>query len=159
MNESNVLITKKGGMTGLTSTSLCGLKVAVEAGSSEAAELPDSSKKCQADGKQAIGVQVYPNQGAQYLAVTSGRADVINTPTSNGDYLIKTRPDNFQQAGSTYGQVPVAIVLRKSSPLTRAVQSAINELMKNGTYAKIFDKWGLKNATIARSKINDASGK
>jgi len=159
MNESNILITKKGGKTGLTPTSLCGLKVAVEAGSSEAAALPDSSKTCQADGKQAISVQIYPNQGAQYLAVASGRADVINTPTSNGDYLIKTRPDDFQQAGPTYGQVPVAIVLRKSSPLTSAVQSAVNELIKNGTYAKIFAKWGLNNAAIARSKVNDASGK
>lgn len=159
MADSSVVITRKGGKTDLTENTLCGLRVSVEASSTQAADIPVRSAKCQAEGKEPIQLQIYTDQGQQYLAVTSGRADVINTPTSNGDYLIKTRPNDFQQAGPTYSSIPIAIVLQKGSGLTQAVQAAVNTLMANGSYAQILKKWGLSNAAIARSEVNMQSGK
>ena len=41
------------------------------------------------------------------------------------------------------GALAQAIALPDKSPLGPAVQAAMSEIVKNGTYAKILDKWGV----------------
>jgi polar amino acid transport system substrate-binding protein len=156
-SDGQILITKKGGKTGLTEDTLCGLKVAVVASNLQAEQMPVKSENCVSEGKQPIAVQVYPTQAEQYLSVTSGRADVLNTGGSNGGYLVKTSPDAFEQAGPPFATVPVAIVLKKDSPLSEAMAAAVNKLIENGTYAKLFDKWGLSDWTTDEAKVNPAT--
>ncbi len=156
-SDGQILISKKGGKTGLTEDTLCGLKVAVVASNLQAEQMPIKSEKCVSEGKQPIDVQVYPTQAEQYLSVSSGRADVLNTGGSNGGYLVKTSPAAFQQAGEPFATVPVAIVLKKGSPLSEAMAAAINKLIENGTYKDLFDKWGLSDWTTDGAKVNPAT--
>lgn len=158
-SDGEMLIGKKGGKTELTADTLCGLKVAVTASNVMAEKMPSRSDKCVSEGKQAIAVQVYPTQSEMYLSVSSGRADVLATASSNGGYLIKTNPNAFQQAGPTYDSVPVAMVIKKDSPLSDAVAAAVNKLIEDGTYAQIFDKWGQTDSAVKESKINPATAK
>lgn len=158
--DGEILVGKKGGgKTELTPDSLCGLKVAATASTVMAESLPTRSEKCVTEGKQPIEVLVYPTQSEMYLAVTSGRADILNTAASNGGYLIKTNPDAFEQAGPTYDTIPIALVIKKDSPLSDAVAAAVNKLIEDGTYEEILEKWGQKNSTVDQAKVNPATAK
>jgi polar amino acid transport system substrate-binding protein len=48
----------------------------------------------------------------------------------------------------------VGFAFKKGSRLTRAFQAAVNELIKDGTYARILDKWGTGASAIKTSRIN-----
>ena len=55
------------------------------------------------------------------------------------------------------GQVsstPAGFVTAKGSPLAPAISDAVNELIGDGTYAKIFAKWSLAGSAIPHSQVN-----
>ena len=48
----------------------------------------------------------------------------------------------------------IGIGLPKDSPMAKPIQAAVQELIANGTYGKILDKWGLQKGAITTSPIN-----
>lgn len=154
MKDAVMLVSKKDGPTGLTPDTLCGLAVATVKGSVMAEDLTTRSKACEEAGDDPIEVQVYAEDATATLALESGRADVAAASAISGGYLIKTKPDDFQLAGETYDPVLVGFLLEKDSELSPAVEAAIDELIANGTYADIMEKWGLSESTIDNSEIS-----
>jgi polar amino acid transport system substrate-binding protein len=70
------LIVKSGNPANLTLDTLCGHKIAVEKGTIYADDyLPVFTKACTDAGKQAISVDLYPDQPQATLALSSGRAE------------------------------------------------------------------------------------
>ncbi len=43
---------------------------------------------------------------------------------------------------------------RRAPPLTKAFQAAVDELIKDGVYARILEKWGTTASAIDASEIN-----
>ena len=57
---------------------LCGESVAAERGTTQADDATAQDKKCKANGDPGVEVQVFPDQNAANLALSSGRADVVD---------------------------------------------------------------------------------
>ncbi|HET9090616.1 MAG TPA: ABC transporter substrate-binding protein [Acidimicrobiales bacterium] len=146
--------TKIGGIA-----NICGLTVAVEQGTTEESDAKTQSGKCTKAHKKAVNVSVYPNQNLANEAVASGHAQVGFADTPVAAYQVKQSHGKFKLVGAAYAPSPYGLAVAKSTKLTKAVHAALLYLVKKGTYASIFKKWGVSSIAIKASgvKINGAT--
>jgi polar amino acid transport system substrate-binding protein len=125
---------------------LCGHSVGVIAGSYYIDQIHTANKDCAAAGKGAIKLQTYPNDGARILAVTNGRVEITATNEDSMAYTIASQNVPLELQKLVYEPVEQAIVIPKGDKVGPAVEAAMQELVSNGTYAKILKKWGVGHA-------------
>jgi polar amino acid transport system substrate-binding protein len=140
---------------------LCGQKVAAERGTTQADDATAQDKKCKAAGKPGVTVQVYPDQNAVNLALSSGRADVDMSDSPPAAYAVEQSNGQFKLTGKQYGVAAYGIAIPKNSGLAKPVLDALKAVMADGTYDKIFQYWGLVKkgpagcpCTITNPQIN-----
>jgi len=129
---------------------LCGQTVAVERGTTQEADATAQDKKCKASGKPGVTVQVFPDQNAANLALSSGRGDVGMADSPPAAYAVEQSDGKFKLSGKPYGAAAYGIAIPKDSGLAKPVLDALKDVMADGTYKRIFDYWGL-SATSATS--------
>jgi len=152
-----VLDKNKGEYT--SQSDLCGKNVGFETGVAAATELPIISTKCTSDGKAAITLLPFANDGAGLTALDSGRADAYVMDSTAGSY----------QAQLSRGKAnPLAVVLngiitpsnlgfvvgKQNTGLEKAVQSSLNDLIKSGAYKKLLSKYGFDAYAVTSATIN-----
>jgi polar amino acid transport system substrate-binding protein len=147
----------QGGPTINTLADLCGHKVSVEKGTTQADDATAQSKKCKAAGKPAVAVQVYPDQNGANLALSSGRGDVGMSDSPVAAYVVKKSNGQFKVVGKTYGEAPYGIAIPKKSGLQKPVQAAMKKLIAGGQYKAILTKWGVQAGAITDPVVNGAT--
>src|SRR5919201_3127068 len=83
-------------------SSLCGVTVAVEKGTTQADDSTAQGKKCTTAGKKPVKVLTFPDQNGANLAITSGRAQVGMADSPVVAYQVKKSGGQFKQVGTTY---------------------------------------------------------
>jgi polar amino acid transport system substrate-binding protein len=146
----------KGGPTINTLADLCGHKVAVERGTTQAADATSQSAKCKHAGKPAVTVLVFPDQNAANLAISSGRGQVGMADSPVADYIVKKSNGQFKLTGKSYNTAPYGIAIPKGDGMTKPILRALKVLMPNGTYKKILTTWGIQAGAITNPTINGA---
>lgn len=136
---------------------LCGQKVAVERGTTQADDASAQSKKCVAAGKAPAKVQTFPDQSGANLALSSGRARVGMADSPVADYQVKQSRGQFKLSGTPYGTAPYGIAIPKGSGLAQPILDALKVLMSRGTYTSILRKWGVQSGAITDPAINAAT--
>ena len=137
-------------------SSLCGTTVAVEKGTTQAADSTAQSKKCTSAGKKPVKVLTFTDQNGANLAITSGRAQVGMADSPVADYQVKKSGGQFKLVGKPYGTAPYGIAMPKDLKLTKPVLDALKTLMSNGKYMEILKKWGIQSGAISNPQINGA---
>lgn len=134
---------------------LCGAKVGVQKGSSQAAEIaPMLSKQCQSKGNEPVEVQTYPDSSAALLALRSSRIDgvLIDSPVMG---YAATQSDGRLKVAGTIHQSPVAIGTPKGNGLIKPLQGALKHLNQTGALEKSLKAWGMSDSVIHKFPIND----
>lgn len=91
-------VVQKGNPNKVDSSNLCGVKVAVQTGTTQEEEVNKANEQCKADGKDAIDIQSSKLQTDVTTAVASGKADIFyaDTPglpaTPSSRPVIRSRP-------------------------------------------------------------------
>jgi polar amino acid transport system substrate-binding protein len=147
---------KSGGPTINTLADLCGRSVAVERGTIQADDAHAQSEKCTAEGKTGVQVAVYPDQNAANLAISSGRQEVGMADSPVAAYIVKQSNGQFELTGEPYNTAPYGIAIPKGNGMAQPVLDALKELMANGTYDAILEKWGIQEGAITNPVINGA---
>jgi polar amino acid transport system substrate-binding protein len=137
-------------------SSLCGVTVAVEKGTTQADDSTAQSKKCTSGGKKAVKVLTFPDQNGANLAITSGRAQVGMADSPVADYQVKQSGGQFKVVGTPYGTAPYGIAIPKGNGMDKPILDALKQLMSNGQYKSILDKWGIADGAISNPTINGA---
>ncbi|WP_328912090.1 MULTISPECIES: ABC transporter substrate-binding protein [unclassified Streptomyces] len=136
-------------------TDLCGLTVATSPGSTFQQILEDGAAKCGEAGKKPYKVQYFADTAPIFLGLQNGKVDIFFGPTLSLKY------DEARVPGTKYlGQIsttPVGFVTEKGSPIAKALSDAVNKLIADGDYAKIFEKWGVPGTGIDKSEVNPAA--
>ncbi|WP_035845716.1 ABC transporter substrate-binding protein [Kitasatospora azatica] len=148
---------KKGNPNKVDANDLCGKKVAVQTGTTQADSIKNTiNPACVKAGKPPI-----PNDGDKFdlqtdvtTALVSGRDDAMLADSPVVDYAVQQTGGQLQTIGSVTDTAPYGVVLPKGTDLTKAVQGAIQSLMSNGTYKAILQKWGVQAGAISSSQIN-----
>lgn len=138
--------------------SACGLKVAVETGTTEEQdELPAKSKACTDAGKPAIQILKFDGQDQATNAVVLGQADAMSADSPITDYAIAKSGGKLQAAGKTFEVAPYGVAVDKGSKLGVALQKAYQAIVDDGTYTKILAKWGVQDGALSTITINAAA--
>lgn len=133
---------------------LCGYKVAGQKGGADVAALEQLAKACKAAGKPAIKILQFPRSPDAYQALMSGQADAWMTEEVAALLLKDEMNAKIEFADSfPLGDGKLAGLTGLSFRLDDAaikdpVMKALDSMVKDGTYAKIWKKWGLTSAAI-----------
>jgi len=144
--EGSGIIVPKGNTKHITTMkSLCGLKVSIVTGSI----FPDVVKKLNETDCAGNDVQLSEtaDQTAPYLAVASGQADASMNTYGVSNYAFNTATGGIQSK-LELSPVPLfapaiqGIAFSKDKDaLMKSVGGALQEMVKDGSYQKIMDKW------------------
>lgn len=136
----------------------CGLKVAVQAGTTEDLdELPPKSKACTDAGKPAIQVFKFDGQDQATNALVLGQVQAMSADSPITEYAIHQQSDKIQAAGTTFEVAPYGFALPKGGEMTDVIQKTLQSLIDDGTYKKILDKWGVASGAVTEATVNAAS--
>ncbi|MFF3007116.1 MULTISPECIES: ABC transporter substrate-binding protein [unclassified Kitasatospora] len=158
-NSGSAIAVKKGNPDKVDPADLCGKKVAVQTGTTQADEIKDTrNPDCAKAGKPGI-----QNDGDKFdlqtdvtNAVVSGRDQAMMADSQVVDYAIKQAGGQLEKLGSTYGVAPYGVAVAKGSKLTPAIQGAVQSLIDDGTYKQILTKWGVESGALDKSTVNGA---
>lgn len=148
---------KAGGPTINTLDDLCGHHVSVEKGTTQQDDSTAQDMKCKNAGKSGVDVQVYPDQNATNLALSSGRADVSMADAPVAVYVVQQSNGQFKLTGQQYGPFPYGIAIPKNNGMAKPILDAVKELIKDGIYTQILTKWGVQSGAIDNPQINGAT--
>ena len=136
-----------------SNSSLCGKTVALQSGTSYAAQIATLSKSI-CPSKKPISTISVTSPPEQQTQVQIGRAVALaQGPEINGA-LELSQKGKWHVIGKTFNVLDYGIMFNKNdTQLGKAIQAGLNVLIKNGTYNKILVKWhlsgdGVKAATI-----------
>ncbi|MEG3133816.1 transporter substrate-binding domain-containing protein [Rouxiella sp. T17] len=149
-----IIVLKKSAVAeNATLNDFCGKTIALLASHPSTKTFEAQSEKCVAEGKKAITVSQFPDRGATWLALRSGRADATLGYTGENGWLLKSQSD-LKRVGpiidTTYAGIPIS----KQSGDGKYWVEAINSLIEDGTYQKILAKYGVPEVAIPRSQLN-----
>ena len=127
---------------------LCGVTLAVEKGTVEAVDAQQQATACSKSGK-TLSIQVYPDQNAVNLALSSNRAQVAFADSPVVDYEVKLSAGKFAQSGGVFEAGPEGIEISKGNGgMNKALEAAMNKLIVSGTYQKILSNWGVASGVL-----------
>lgn len=131
------------GITISEATDLCGHSVGVQSGSYFIDQVKEADAQCAEAGSDPIDLKTFPDDGARVLALTNGRIDVTATAEDAMAYAIDSESLPFELQEFVYAPLEQGMVVADGSDLGPALQAAMQELVSNGTYAKVLEKWGI----------------
>ncbi|WP_120521778.1 ABC transporter substrate-binding protein [Arthrobacter celericrescens] len=142
----------------LTNESLCGKSIAVTKGSTQQLKhLPNVSKwTCEEKGKPAINAVTLPNVQEALTQLDSKRVDGVFYDASGLAWAQAQQPGHFtvlEPRMDTRTNTNVAMGLKKGSPLTPALQKAIQSVLESPEYKESLEYWGLGESAITEAAI------
>jgi polar amino acid transport system substrate-binding protein len=167
--DGTSVLVKKGNAAGITNLdSLAGKTVACESGTTQQAFLQKLNKTFASSGKAEMKILALPNQPAALLAVSSGRAVGDLTDHSTASYIAQTTNNgntfevvNDPSAPEGYDPQIVGIgVVATNTQLIDTLQKALQDLIDQGAYTQLIDKYGLipvKSAQVNQGAVLAAS--
>ncbi|MCZ9882970.1 ABC transporter substrate-binding protein [Arthrobacter sp. B2a2-09] len=134
---------------------ISGLKVSVGSGTNQEKILLAWNKDLESRGKAPATLQYYSSDADTILALSSGRTDLNIAPYPSVSYRENTRND-LKVVGKVNAGWPsetlVAATTLKGNGLAPAITDALNSAIKDGSYGKVLDRWGLTEEALPESK-------
>lgn len=136
---------------------VAGKRIFVGSGTNQEAILVRWDEENKAKGLAPVEFQYYDDDSASTLALQSGRADLTFGPNAGAAYKA-AKDGKTKEVGTLNGGWPltaeIAFTTQKGNGLAVAAQAALNQLIGNGSYAEILDRWGLSSEAIKTSELN-----
>jgi polar amino acid transport system substrate-binding protein len=150
--------TKQGNSAGVAPDNACGKKIAVQKDTvQETDDLPVRQQACKDAGKPEITVDPYLGQDQATTSVVSGKDDAMLADSPIIAYAVKQSNGQLQTLGDIYDSAPYGYVAKKADQgLAEAIQGALQQLISDGSYKQILDKWGVAAGAITTPEINPA---
>ncbi|WP_461163070.1 transporter substrate-binding domain-containing protein [Arthrobacter sp. R4-81] len=142
----------------LTNETLCGKNIGVTKGSTQQLKhLPNVSKwTCEEKGQPAINGITLPNVQEALTQLDSKRIDGVFYDASALAWANEQQPNHFhilEPRMDTRTNTNVAMGLKKGSPLTPALQKAIQSVLETPEYKESLEYWGLGESAITEAAI------
>lgn len=138
---------------------IAGLKIITDPGTNQENILVQWDKQNVEAGLKPVEIQYYDDDGVKALAIESGRADAVFSVNAVQAYAA-SQHGKTKLVGTVSGGWPqtaeVAITTRKGSGLADALTLSLNELIKNGKYGQVLERWSLSSEAVDEAKTNPA---
>ncbi|MGW1374340.1 ABC transporter substrate-binding protein [Streptomyces sp. NPDC002446] len=162
LNVGVSLYTQKGKANGIDGwETLCGKKLAVQRGTVSHDLAKDKSKACEKNDEEPIGIEAFDNDSEAQTRLRTGGVDAVSSDYPVAAYAVKVSGGgkDFQMVGGEpLKAAPYGIAVPKGQEKLRdALKAAVELTIKNGSYAKVLDKWDVKDAAVKEVKLNGGS--
>lgn len=146
---------QKGNPSGISQDAACGKRVAVQRGTVQVDDITARSTKCTDAKKPAITIDQYQGQDQATSAVVTGKDDAMLADSPVIAYAVKQTGDKLAQLGDIYDSAPYGYAVKQNQgDFPKALSAAVDELIKDGTYQKVLDKWGVGQGAVTGSEVN-----
>ena len=150
VEEVRIAVKANSGITSLNQ--LNGKKVATTTGTTSVQLLRKHEKATGVNFDEVFG----KDHADSFLLLESGRADafVMDGSILAGNIANSKNPGDFKIVGEVIAVEPIAIMIRKDDPdFKKSVDDSIKKMMKDGTLAKLWDKWFLQPIPPKGNKV------
>jgi glutamate/aspartate transport system substrate-binding protein len=131
---------------------LAGKKVATTTGTTSVQLLRKHERAANVNFDEVFG----KDHADSFLLLESGRADafVMDGSILAGNIANAKNPGDFKIVGEVIAVEPIAIMIRKDDPaFKKSVDDSIKKMMKDGSLAKLWDKWFLQPIPPKGNKV------
>ncbi|MDL9999647.1 transporter substrate-binding domain-containing protein [Variovorax sp. J22P240] len=131
---------------------LNGKSVATTTGTTSVQTLRKNERAQGIDFKEVMG----KDHADSFLLLESGRADafVMDGQILAGNIAKSKAPADFKIVGEALSVEPIACMLRKDDPaFKKAVDDSIKNQIKDGSLAKLYDKWFIQPIPPTNTKV------
>ncbi|MGI4861541.1 MAG: ABC transporter substrate-binding protein [Janthinobacterium lividum] len=137
--------------------SLCGKRIGMSRSTAFPAAIAAlSDTVCVQTGKPAITIVGTEDTTAARTALKQGRVDAAVQGSETVAYTMRQEPALYQPLGTPFAPRPQGIAFRKSdTALRNAVGIALRDLMQDGTYTRLINKWHLQSSAASKVTLND----
>lgn len=137
---------------------MCGKKIGTSRRTTFPVEIAKwSDVNCVAKGKPAIVVIGTEGSADARAQLRQGRLDAAVQGSETLPYIQGQEPGVFKVIGGTLARQLAGLGVAKNNPeLSAAIIATLNDMIKDGSYAKILDKWQLKDGAVAEATLNGA---
>ena len=137
---------------------MCGKKIGTSRRTTFPVEIAKwSDVNCVAKGKPAIVVIGTEGSADARAQLRQGRLDAAVQGSETLPYIQGQEPGVFKVIGGTLARQLTGLGVAKNNPeLSAAIIATLNDMIKDGSYAKILDKWQLKDGAVAEATLNGA---
>jgi polar amino acid transport system substrate-binding protein len=137
---------------------VAGRTVAVDSGTNQEKILVAWSEQAEKAGLEPVEIKYYKAQADTYLALESGRIELWLGPSPMAAYHVasvgKTEIAGTYSGGGATLQGLIAATTKKDNGLVESLHAALEEVIRNGTYAQVLKRWGLSGEALEKSEIN-----
>ena len=150
VEEIRIAVKANSGISSLNQ--LNGKKVATTTGTTSVQLLRKHERATGVNFEEIFG----KDHADSFLLLESGRADafVMDGSILAGNIANAKNPGDYRIVGEVIAVEPIAIMMRKDDPsFKKAVDDNIKKMMKDGTLAKLWDKWFLQPIPPKNAKV------
>ena len=150
VEEIRIAVKANSGITSLNQ--LNGKKVATTTGTTSVQLLRKHERATGVNFEEVFG----KDHADSFLLLESGRADafVMDGSILAGNIANAKNPNDYRIVGEVIAVEPIAIMIRKDDPdFKKSVDDSIKKMMKDGTLAKLWDKWFLQPIPPKGNKV------
>ena len=150
MEEVRIAVKKDSGIKSITD--LKGKNVATTTGTTSVQTLRRNERAGNLDFKEVYG----KDHADSFLLLESGRADafVMDGSILAGNISRSKNPEQYAIVGEVLSKEPIACMLRKDDPeFKKVINESIARQVKDGTLAKLYDKWFLEPIPPTNTKV------
>lgn len=145
MKAGSALVVPKGNEHGIKSMDdLCGLTTSAVIGTFSQKALEEQSKACEAAGKPAINIVVATETDAAVRGILNKRIDFLLDNAGAAVVRVKDDPETLEIAFTQARDVKVGFAAKNdNNEILDAYLNGMQEIYRNGTVAKILEKYGI----------------
>ena len=133
----------------------CGMRIAVQTGTTHDTDIEARSDACVEAGEEAITIEKFQNQPLATSSVVSGvnDASLADLPTSL--YALQETGDQLEFIGEQYDAAPYGVLTHiDDTEMAEALAAAFNAIIEDGTYETILEEWGIEVGALDTSEVN-----
>ena len=148
---------KKGNPQEISRDDLCGVTVAVQAGTIQEEELGTLTEECESAGTESIRTLSFDTQTEATDALLDGQADAIYADSPIVTYAVQMSRQ-LELLGEAFATAPQGIVVSKDDQaLTAAIQKAVQHLIDSGSYGRLLTSWLVSASQVTTAELNPSA--
>ncbi|MFC5667913.1 ABC transporter substrate-binding protein [Kitasatospora misakiensis] len=137
---------------------IAGKTIAVASGTNQEKLLIAWNEENVKNGLKPADIKYFQNSSDYYLALSSGRIDAYVGPNPVAAFHAvqtgETEVIGTYSGGGADVLGKIAATTKKDNGLVQALNGAINEVIRNGSYAQVLKRWGLDAEAVPTSEVN-----
>ncbi|MEV6872060.1 ABC transporter substrate-binding protein [Amycolatopsis sp. NPDC051128] len=152
--NGSTVATAHGNPKQLAMDSLCGATLGVQSGSTQELKwLPKlNQQNCVSKGKEPIKAVSLPSVSDALTQVASRRIDGVFYDATSLNWAKAKQPNAFDVLQPVLNPLPVAVALNLNSPLTPAVQAALQSIIDSPKYQEALSRWGFTGLGVTKAE-------